>query len=189
MPQTTIAEGDTQELITLNRFGAISINPSGGSIRYAESRSDARRGTLIPNNDRRTFVASRKNETFYIYGESLAAGASTITVDFRKQGFIEIIFARSDVNVFDETNYPNANATVSSSYPISVDETWTIKELIVFDVPADKTLDITTSGGTTINGIEPKRAGFVLDRIDIDSFDVNDPQSSGGETSALWSGE
>lgn len=215
MPTTQLEAGEPFNLDTGNAGQVLYIEPSGGDIRIGRSYQAVRKGQTVEDGDRVNIEFKENSEDLWAY--TTASGVSVFhqwqgffslfsprkTVSVDQVSDFDVILSGSsvtqdvdvtaqtiaDLDVFDRTNYPNANSVVASAYPISVNETWTIKELIVFDMPSDKTLDITTEGGSTVTGIEPKRASLVLDTIQIDSFDVKDPNGSGGETSLLWSGE
>lgn len=190
MPEVSLSEGDTSELLTLDRFDSVSIHPTGGDIRFAENRSDARRGTLITEDDRRIELALQSNETFYAYAERVSPDVDQLTVEYRKQGFLDIVFPRAEVNVFDTTNYPNIGAVRESSpsYPISIDETWTIKEFTVFQLPSDKVIQYTSEDNETAT-FEPRRRAFSETRVEIDSVSITDPNGTGGQAHIFYAGE
>jgi hypothetical protein len=86
--------GDTRELLTLNRFEAMSLRPKGGPVRTGKDETSARLGELTEDGDRETKIALDDRETVYVHSET-----DGVTVTYRKQGFLDFIFPRAEVNV------------------------------------------------------------------------------------------
>lgn len=90
---------------------------------------------------------------------------------------------------FEVDNYQNGAKLQGTAYPLSADPAFTIQHVAIFQLPADKTLDLVTSNGTTISGLEPAGATAYLDGLELDSITVNDPDATAGDTAILLIGE
>lgn len=95
----------------------------------------------------------------------------------------------TQTEAFEVDNYREGDSVATTAYPINIDPAFIIQHLAIFAIPSDKTLDLVTSSGTTINGVEPEGATAYIDGLEIDSVTVNDPAASGGKTSMLYIGE
>ncbi len=97
----------------------------------------------------------------------------------------------SSVDSIETDEYSDGGAETFSDgdYPATISPDMIIEELLVFAIPDDKTLDLTTDAGNTISGMEPRGQKFALDTLEIAEVVINDPEGTGGDTSIAYVGE
>jgi len=74
-----------------------------------------------------------------------------------------------------------------SSYPYTIDPAETIKEFAFAIVGAEIAAKITTTGGDTFT--VPVASPTVVDRWDIDSVELQDPNGNAARIAWWWAGE
>lgn len=89
----------------------------------------------------------------------------------------------------DEYSDGGADTFASGDYPATIAPNMIIEELILFEIPSDKVLNLTTDTGATITGVEPRGHTVALDTLEIAEVEITDPDGTGGETSVMWVGE
>lgn len=97
----------------------------------------------------------------------------------------------SSVDSIETDEYRSGEAVVSETYPIEIQPTeiTIIEELNLFEIPADKQLEITTEDGEVISGIEPRGSTGSLNTLEMTEIVITDPEASGGKTSLLYVGD
>lgn len=113
MPEVSLQAGETASLLTLDRFQAASVRPTGGDIRVGKEQTSARRATLTSAGDRTTKVALEDGETLYAYAEEDTA------VEYRREGFLDILFPRKEIDMFQQSasSITEVNADQTADVP------------------------------------------------------------------------
>lgn len=102
------------------------------------------------------------------------------------------ILATSATGTVQTNNYTDGGsieATGTGDYPLTVNPSALMQELLVFNIGDSIELDITTSDGSTISNVKPNGTLLTLDTVEMDSITFRDPTSSGATLNAMWVGE
>lgn len=98
----------------------------------------------------------------------------------------------TQTEAFEVDNYDDGTAFTesgASNYPATSDPAFTIEHVAVFALPTGATVDLVTSSGVPINGVDFDGAAAYIDGLELDSITVNDPNGNGEKTSMLLVGE
>jgi hypothetical protein len=94
VPQISLSAGETEGLLTLNRWDVLDVR-TDGDIRVGKHETTARTAPLTPAGERTSKFATKNGEDIYVYAEENA------TVTYRSAGFLDIIFPRQSVTIDD----------------------------------------------------------------------------------------
>jgi len=97
--------------------------------------------------------------------------------------------ATSAIGSIDTNDYPEGDSgdQNGSAYPYLINPAETIKEFAFAIVDAEISATITTTSGTSFS--VPIASPTVVDRWDIDSVELTDPNASGARVAWWWAGE
>lgn len=77
----------------------------------------------------------------------------------------------------------------TNTYPHTVDPSELIEELVITETGTEIRADMTTSSGTTLNGVPLRGATLASNFLELDSVTFKDPNDTGAATFGFWAGE
>jgi hypothetical protein len=120
--------------------------------------------------------------------------ADTVVVDSSNSTLPTDISGQSlqnlDVGPVETDNYTEGGTfSDSGGYPVSVNPAEIVHELVVIQVGNDIVLDLETTTGATLNGVNLNGSSAVIDTLALDSFTFRDPSATDQAVSGFWVGE
>jgi hypothetical protein len=93
----------------------------------------------------------------------------------------------SAIGSIDTNDYPEGDSGDGSTYPVTINPAETIKELAFAIVETEVSATITTVSGTSFD--IPIASPVVVDRWDIDTVEITDPNGTQPRVAWWWAGE
>jgi Flp pilus assembly protein TadG len=116
---------------------------------------------------------------------TLTDSSTTLPVDLSGQSL-----PQQEVGPVETDNYSDGGTfEANDSYPLTVNPGATVHELVVVQVGNDIVLDVTTTQGNTLTGINLDGSSAVIDTLAISEFEFRDPSATNQSAAGFWVGE